>query len=418
MATAQILIPLDIPDVQVLKTELTPAGEWLITVKSTLSTARCHKCGREIRRFHGHDQWLTVRHLPILGHPVYLRYRPRRYRCEACSAEQDTTTTQQLAWHDPRSPNTRAYDDHLLLQLVNATLQDVSAKEAAPYDVVLGVLERRMAARVDWRAYSALGVVGLDEIALKKGHRDFVVIVTARLPEGRVVVLGVLPDRLKETVKQFLASIPAPLQATIHTLCSDMYEGYLNAAKEVLPQAQVVIDRFHVAQKYRQAADTMRKQELKRLKKTLPETDYQQFHGILWLFRKNRADLEPDEQERLTHLFAHSPVLETAYQLREALTEIFELPLSKADAQQRIRAWQAQVRASGLKCFDTFLATVDTWLEEITNYFLQRETSGFVEGLNNKIKVLKRRCYGLVNCVHLFQRLFLDLEGYRLFGPT
>ena len=397
MATAQILIPLDIPDVQVLKTELTPAGEWLITVKSTLSTARCHKCGREIRRFHGHDQWLTVRHLPILGHPVYLRYRPRRYRCEACSAEQDTTTTQQLAWHDPRSPNTRAYDDHLLLQLVNATLQDVSAKEAAPYDVVLGVLERRMAARVDWRAYSALGVVGLDEIALKKGHRDFVVIVTARLPEGRVVVLGVLPDRLKETVKQFLASIPAPLQATIHTLCSDMYEGYLNAAKEVLPQAQVVIDRFHVAQKYRQAADTMRKQELKRLKKTLPETDYQQFHGILWLFRKNRADLEPAEQERLTHLFAHSPVLETAYQLREALTEIFELPLSKADAQQRIRAWQAQVRASGLKCFDTFLATVDTWLEEITNYFLQRETSGFVEGFNNKINVLKRRRYCLLN---------------------
>ena len=418
MATAHVLIPLDIPDVQVLKTELTPAGDWVITVKSTLSTARCHKCGREIRRFHGHDQWLTVRHLPILGHPVYLRYQPRRYQCDECSAEKETTTTQQLAWHEPRSPNTRAYDDHLLLQLVNATLQDVSAKEATPYDVVLGVLERRIAARVDWARYTALGVVGLDEIALKKGHRDFVVIVTARLPDGRVVILGVLPDRLKETVKQFLASIPAHLQATIHTLCSDMYEGYLNAAKEVLPHAQVVIDRFHVAQKYRQAADTVRKQELKRLKKTLPDAEYQQFHRVLWLFRQNRADLEPDEHERLTHLFAHSPLLETAYQLREALTEIFELPLSKADAQERIRAWQAQVRASGLKCFDTFLATVDAWLEEITNYFLQRETSGFVEGLNNKIKVLKRRCYGLVNCVHLFQRLFLDLEGYRLFGPT
>ena len=87
MAPAHVLIPLDIPDVQVLKTELTPAGDWLITVKSTLSTARCHKCGREIRRFHGHDQWLTVRHLPILGHPVYLRYQPRRYQCDECSAE-------------------------------------------------------------------------------------------------------------------------------------------------------------------------------------------------------------------------------------------------------------------------------------------------------------------------------------------
>lgn len=242
--------------------------------------------------------------------------------------------------------------------------------------------------------------------------------VTARLPEGRLVILGVLPDRKKETVKQFLASIPAPVQATLHTRGSDMYAGYLNAAKEVLPQTQLVSDRFHVAQQYRQAADRVRKQELKRLKKTLPETDYQQFHGLLWLFRKNQADWEPDAQERLAHLFAYSPVLETAYQLREALTEIFELPLSKADAQKRIRTWQTQVRASGLKCFDTFLDTVDAWLEEITNYFLHRETSGFVEGLNNKLKVLKRRCYGLVNRAHLFQRLFLDLEGYRLFSLT
>jgi transposase len=52
------------------------------------------------------------------------------------------------------------------------------------------------------------------------------------------------------------------------------------------------------------------------------------------------------------------------------------------------------------------------------NYFLQRHNSGFVEGLNNKIKVLKRRCYGIFNLGHLFQRLFLDLEGYRVFTPT
>lgn len=150
MATPHILIPLDIPDVRVLKTELTSAGDWVITVESTLTTTGCHKCGRAIGHFHGHDPWVTVRHLPILGHPVYLRYQPRRYRCDACRAEKETTTTQPLSWHEPRSPNTRAYDDQLLLQLVNATVQDVSAKEAAPYDVVLGGLERRIAARVDW----------------------------------------------------------------------------------------------------------------------------------------------------------------------------------------------------------------------------------------------------------------------------
>ena len=67
-------------------------------------------------------------------------------------------------------------------------------------------------------------------------------------------------------------------------------------------------------------------------------------------------------------------------------------------------------------CFDGFLTTVANWREEITNYFLQRQNSGFVEGLNNKLKVLKRRCYGLDSVKTLFQRLRLDLEGYRLFG--
>jgi transposase len=62
------------------------------------------------------------------------------------------------------------------------------------------------------------------------------------------------------------------------------------------------------------------------------------------------------------------------------------------------------------------LTTLETYLDEITNYFLRRDSSGFVEGLNNKVKVLKRRCYGLRNLAHLFQRLFLDLEGYRLFA--
>ena len=75
------------------------------------------------------------------------------------------------------------------------------------------------------------------------------------------------------------------------------------------------------------------------------------------------------------------------------------------------------VEASGLTCFDPFLKLLDTWLDPIANYFRQRQTSGFVEGLNNKLKVLKRRCFGIYNLRHLFQRITLDLEGYRRFSP-
>jgi transposase len=69
-----------------------------------------------------------------------------------------------------------------------------------------------------------------------------------------------------------------------------------------------------------------------------------------------------------------------------------------------------------LNCFDRFLATLNNHFEEITNYFTGRHTSGFVEGLNNKLKVLKRRCYGMTNLNHLYQRVFLDLTGYAELG--
>ena len=413
MSTAQISVPLDIPDVQILQTQITAHGEFMITVESTLTSARCRRCGRELRRFYGLDKWVTVRQLPILGRPVYLRYRPKRYRCEECDGH--PTTTQQLTWHIPNSPHTTAYDQHLLLQLVNATVEDVSLKERLAYDRVLGVLERCIATKVDWSGYTELGVLGLDEIALKKGHRDFVVIVSARLRDGRLAILGVLANREKDTVQEFLAGIPAELAATIQTVCTDMYEGYINAVHEVLRAAKVVVDRFHVAEKYRAAADSVRKQELKRLKRELAKADYQQLQGNLWAFRKNSADLCPDEQDCLKRLFTYSPALKMAYTLREELTALFEQAASPDRAQEQLRAWQGRVCQSGLHCFDDFLNTLNRWWQEITNYFVNRHSSGFVEGLNNKLKVLKRRCYGLFNLDHLFQRIFLDLEGYRLF---
>ena len=414
MSTAQITISLDIPDVRIVQTQLTAQGEYVITVESTLTSAVCHRCGRMIRKSYGTDDWVTVQHLPILGRPVYLRYRPKRYRCDTC--EGHPTTTQQLTWHTPNSPQTNAFDTHLLLQLVNATIEDVSLKAHLPYDIVLGVIERRIDHQVNWTRYTELGVLGLDEIALKKGHRDFVVLVTARLPDGHVVILGVLPDRDKVTVKRFLTSIPAPWRATIETLCTEMYPGYINAAREVLSHVRIVIDRFHVAEQYRAAADTVRQQELKRLKRELPQAAYQQLKGSLWAFRKNQADLSPEEHTLLARLFEYSVELAAAHLLREELTAIFEQVPSLAQAQVELRAWQEWVRHSGLTCFDAFLNTLDHWWTEITNYFVHRDSSGFVEGLNNKMKVLKRRCYGLFNLEHLFQRIFLDLEGYRLFA--
>ena len=127
--------------------------------------------------------------------------------------------------------------------------------------------------------------------------------------------------------------------------------------------------------------------------------------------------MEPAERERLDGLLAHSPDLRQAYTLREQLTTIFDTARSKKDGLRRIGFWRKRVEKSGLNCFDDFLRLLDAWLDLIANYFVDRQTSAFVEGLNNKLKVLKRRCYGLRNVVRLFQCLTLDLEDYRRFSP-
>jgi len=131
----------------------------------------------------------------------------------------------------------------------------------------------------------------------------------------------------------------------------------------------------------------------------------------MWILRKNRKELTDAELKVLKRLFRHSPILELAYKLCNELTDIFEDDISKSDATRKINEWKKEVEESGLKCFNKFLSTLDKYMDKITNYFINRQTSGFVEGLNNKIKVIKRRCYGILNIKHLFQRIYLDLEG-------
>jgi transposase len=413
---AQITIPLDIPDVQVVNVEQNERGEWTITIESTLEGTRCRLCGGELKELHGVDEAITLRHLPILGRPVYLRLRPKRYRCPDC--EGGPTTTQQLSWYTAKSPHTKASEKYILLQLVHATIEDISLKEDLGTKAIEGIVERWISREVQWGEVRRVKILGLDEIALKKGHRDFVVIVTGKSTSDEVKILAVLPDRKKQTVKQFLERMPRRVKRAIRTVCTDMYEGFIQAVKEVVGKAHVVIDRYHVAKLYRAGADRFRTQELRRLKQELPKENYATLKGAMWPFRKKAVDLEVEEQELLTRLFTHSPALQQAYAYREELTSIFDAPLSKGAALQQLTDWQRRVSASGLTCYDPFLLTLEKWKEEIANYFLARHNSGFVEGLNNKIKVLKRRCYGIFNLSHLFQRLFLDLEGYQRFAHT
>jgi transposase len=411
-----IQVPLNLPNVRILSVGKTDRGEWLIQVESTVERAVCARCGREIRDFHGWGEVVRLRHLPIFDQGVWIELRPKRYRCRECAGH--PTTTQRCAWYDERSPNTRAYEQMALRVLINATLADTARKLGITEETVEGILDRHVETEVKWDEYTYLGLIGIDEVALKKGHRDYVAIVTTRLEGDGIGVLGVLANRKKETVKAFLASIPESLRRTIGGVCTDMHEGYVRAVEEELPWAKVIVDRFHVAKAYRECADEARKKELRVLKKQMSEEEYAEVKGVMWPFRKKPEELEPDEKSLLERVLSQSPALAQAYKLREELTAIFEREYTKAGAKRAIRAWCKRVQASGLHYFNSFLMTLEHWIDEITNYFNDRQTSGFVEGFNNRFKVLKRRCYGIFNVRRIFQRLHLDLEGYRLFGLT
>jgi transposase len=411
-----IQVPLNLPAVRVLSTHQTEQGHWLIRVESTREGTQCRRCGREIRDLHGLDAVVRLRHLPLFDVPVFIEIRPKRYRCPFCAGT--PTTTQLCEWYEPRSPNTNAYEQWALRMLINATVADAARQLGISEETIDGILDRWIERAVDWDPWERLGVLGLDEIALKRGHRDFVTLVTVPVEGGGVEILAVLADRKKETVAAFLRAIPEPLRHTVERACTDMYEGFVNAINEEIPWAEVVIDRFHVARAYRDCADTVRKKELKRLKQALPTAEYAEIKGAMWPFRKRPKALEPEEGDLLARLFTSSPKIEAAYHLREDLTDLFDRDYTKAGAKCAIRAWCKRVRQSGLTEFESFLGTIERWMDEITNYFQGRQTSGFVEGFNNRVKGLTRRCYGIFNVGRLFQRLTLDLHGYQLFGHT
>jgi transposase len=244
-----------------------------------------------------------------------------------------------------------------LLERIGRTVEEVSIREGIGYEAVMGIVRRPIRDEVDWAEFERLDQLGLDEISLKKGPKDVVTIVSAR-NEGEIHLLAVLADRKKETVKAFLQRIPRPLRQTVGSICSDLYEGFINPAKEDFGQrVRIVLDRFHVAKLYRKGLDTLRKQELKRLKNELTEQAYGQLKGVMWVLRKKKKALTKENKQLLKKVFEYSPKLKTAYGLQNKLTEIFEMNCSRSGGKRRLRNWMRRVEAVEAKCYEPFVKT-------------------------------------------------------------
>lgn len=407
---------LGLSDIKIL--EVTPKlsqREIIIRVESTHERVKCRHCGKPTTKY-GHGRLLKLRHLPILGRKTIIEILPCRGRCEHCDG--NPTTTETLDWYEANSKMTKPYEQHLLFELVNSTVSDVSRKEDVDYHTVENLIERYIETEIDFSTIVALGILGFDEISLKKGYRDFVTLVSYKI-DDKVRILGVIKGREKAEVVRFLKRIPKRLRKTVEVACCDLYEGYMNAVKEVFKgKVPIVADRFHVRKLYRKSLVALRKAEIAKLKKLLSHKQYEKLKPAIALLRKHRDYFSEEEKKILQSLFDLSPKLKQGYQFSRELSGLFDSDISPEVAKAKLTDWIAGVNASELTCFNAFIKTLTKFEESICNYFINRNSSGFVEGFNNKVKVLKRRCYGISDVTRLFQRLIIDTLGMERFNPA
>jgi len=204
-----ITIPLKLSNTRIIRTEEDANEDFLIYVETTESGVNCHRCGNHITKLHGNDRPIKLRHLSAFEYETYVIYEPHRYICEDC--DNHPTTTATPVWHQPHSSHTHIFERRILLELVNSTVVDVGIKENITEESVLGILDRYIKSTVDWSLLCYLGIIGIDEISLKKGYKDYVTVITSR-NNGKITLLSVLKGRKKSIIKAFFKSIPKRLK--------------------------------------------------------------------------------------------------------------------------------------------------------------------------------------------------------------
>ena len=224
-------------------------------------------------------------------------------------------------------------------------------------------------------------------------------------------VLDVLESREKATVvKYFRDGLESGLFAQVREVTTDMWDGYVEASREVFGEGvAIVIDRFHGMKNFQEQLTAARR----KLQRALPTEEARALKGSRWLWLTNPENLEEEQLQQLTALRAQFPPLAQLADQREALRQIFDDPTltTPAAGAAQLAQWSASARALGLTAVTQFCDMLDRWQEKIANYFLSRASNGPTEGFNNGLRTLLRRTYGMTN-FHRFRLRVLDRFGH------
>jgi transposase len=203
--------------------------------------------------------------------------------------------------------------------------------------------------------------------------------VVSALDEGSL--LEVIDSHKSEEIIEVLNQQPEAMRDSVKEVCVDMWGGFKKVIEEVFPNALIVIDRFHVMKLVNSSLNELRlKLEIKGLKNRC-------------LLLKNNENLSESEMAELKPVLDLSPCLSIAYELKEELRAIYEKSTTVKMGMRELTKWLTSARV----IFGKTAETIERHLREICHYFINRTTSGMMEGLNNKIKLIVRQSYGFKN---------------------
>lgn len=386
-----IEVPLGIEDFDVVASEVVD-GVLEVHVRSTWPAA-CWHCGSTDVAGHGRHQ-RRVRDNSC-GRPTTLVWHQRRVACRDCGR-----TSRE---RHPAIEGARTITERFRHQLFDEACRRPFSEVATDHKVTA----YRVVEAFDTYSLAALEELGsprvlsMDESAFR---RRFVFQTVLFDPIARRA-LTIADGRDRRAAEELLFGLPAQVRAGVETFVCDCHNPFLNAARAALPNARIVVDKFHVVRSVDAAANRVRvrlghKKNYRgrdggTARQHNPRND-PAIYRVRWAFAKRRWTLHDDERSRLEAVFAVQPEIAVAWAMKEAFAAIYEAA-DRADAERRLDTWEHNLAAADVKELSDCWRNLNQWRDEILNYFDDRQTNGYAEGITNKIKVMKRRSYGFTN---------------------
>jgi transposase len=351
-----------------------------IHLEITASGVCCPHCGKyskEVRQ----NRPVLIRDLPTFGQKVLLKVPRRQFYCQSCQRY----FTEQLEFLNPHRHHTKRYEENIYQRICSSTIKQISREENLSTDEIQGIFDYVWSQHQP-KNWSEAKRLSIDEVAMHKGHKDFIGVVS---DIDAKILLEVAPSNSQKDMIETLSRQPIEMRKQVKEVSVDMWGGYPKVIEEIFPNATIVFDRFHVIKRVND--------ELNRIRKDEGITD----RGSKFILLKNFADLSDEQKGKLIVILSQSATLTEAYILKEELREIYETLYNVEEGMSAIEKWLDKAQSF----YDEVTETIRKHLQGICNYFISRATSGVMEGINNRIQLIKRQAYGFVNFNNFRSRL-------------